>query len=54
MGDLMDVLTRYAESDIMKDPGSDEDKTTKGKKAEGGKGQHGHGGNQGAQNNKRK
>ena len=45
LGKLMDVLTRYAESDSTKDPGSDEDKTAKGKKAEGGKGQHGHSGN---------
>jgi hypothetical protein len=38
MGDLMDVLTWYAESDNTKDPLSDEEKSDKGKKA-GGKGQ---------------
>jgi hypothetical protein len=37
MGDLMDVLTRYAESDNMKDPTSDDEKSGKGKK-NGGKG----------------
>ena len=37
MGDLMDVLTRYAESDNTKDPPSDEEKAGKDKKG-GGKG----------------
>jgi hypothetical protein len=39
MGNLMDVLTRYADSDLTKDPSSDDDKSGKGKKNGGGKGQ---------------
>jgi len=31
MGDLMDVLTRYAKSDNTKDPLSDEEKSDKGR-----------------------
>ena len=38
MGELMDVLTRYAESDTTKDPSPDDDQTGKGKKNNGGKG----------------
>lgn len=53
MGDLMDVLTRYAESDGTKDPDSDEDKVGKNQKGEGGKGNQ-QSGNEGNQNNKRK
>jgi len=49
MGDLMDVLTRYAESDNTKDPLSDEEKFDKGKKA-GGKGQQ-HNNSNGQNNN---
>ncbi|XP_073360084.1 uncharacterized protein [Aegilops tauschii subsp. strangulata] len=51
MGYLMDVLTRYVESDSMKDHSSDDDKSTKGKKNGGGKGHQqnypGHNGNNG-------
>jgi hypothetical protein len=39
MGKLMDVLTRYGDSDTTKDPSSDDDKTSKGKKNDSGKGQ---------------
>ena len=38
MGELMDVLTRYAESDTTKDPNPDDDQTGKGTKNNGGKG----------------
>ena len=31
MGELMDVLTRYVESDTIKDPNQDDDHTNKGK-----------------------
>ena len=48
MGDLMDVLTRYAELYNTKDPLSDEEKSDKGKKARG-KGQQQNNGNE--QNN---
>ena len=53
MGDLMDVHTKYAESDSTKDPSSDEDKTVKNRKGDGGKGQqnHGHNGNPRGQGN---
>ena len=44
MGDLMDVLTWYAESDNPKDPPSDEEKYSKGKK-NGGKGHQQNNGN---------
>lgn len=40
MGDLMDILTRYVESDVRKDPGSDEDKVRKNKKGEDGEINH--------------
>jgi hypothetical protein len=41
MGELMNALTKYAESDPTKDPGVDEPEVpdTKGKKPVGGKGQ---------------
>lgn len=55
MGDLIDVLTRYAKLDITKDPRSDDDKSGKGKKNGGSRGhQHntlGHNGNRGNQGN---
>lgn len=51
MGDLMDVPTRYGESDEMKDPGSDEEKVGKNKKGEGGKSNQ-QSGNTKGQNNK--
>ena len=38
MDSLMDVLNRYADSDGMKDPNSDDDKSGKGKKNISGKG----------------
>ena len=44
MGDLMDVLTWYAESDSTKDPTSDDEKSGKGKK-NGGKGHQQNNGN---------
>jgi hypothetical protein len=39
MGELMAALTKYADSDNTKDPGSDDDKSNKGKKNGNGKGQ---------------
>ena len=42
MGKLMDVLTRYGDSDTTKDPSSDDDKSGKGKKNGSGKGQQQH------------
>src|SRR3989337_3708409 len=55
MGELMTALIKYADSDNTKDPGSDEEKSNKGKKNDNGKGQQpnmtGH--NQGS-NGKRK
>ena len=52
MGELMDTLTRYAESDDTKDPGEDDDKartarrgeSTKGHSKFKGRGNHHHGG----------
>src|SRR3989337_748177 len=38
MGELMNALTKYAESDSTKDPGTDEAPNGKGKKGNGGKG----------------
>ena len=39
MGNLMDVLTRYVDSDDTKDPNSNDDKSNNGKENDGGKGQ---------------
>ena len=39
MGELMDVFTRYVESDTMKDPNPDYAKTSKGKENGDSKGQ---------------
>ena len=50
MGELMDAVTKYVESDKTKDGDSDEDKASQGKKR-GGKG-HQNGGNQSQQNNR--
>ena len=47
MGELMDEVTKYVESDKTKDGDSEEDKASQGKKS-GGKGQHN--GNQSQQN----
>ena len=52
MGELMDTLTRYAESDDTKDPGEDDDKVSTARKGElhkghsqfQGRGNHHHGG----------
>ena len=44
MGELMVALTKYADSDSMKDPGSDDEKLAKGKKNGNGKGQQQNGG----------
>jgi hypothetical protein len=55
MGELMDALTRYAESDSTKDPNPDDDQAGKGKKNGGGKGNQqnnsGNNGNHGNQGN---
>jgi hypothetical protein len=49
MGELMSALTKYVDSDDTKDPSSDDDKSNKGKKNGGAKGQQqnvaGHNGN---------
>ena len=42
MGKLMDVLTRYGDSNTTKDPSFDDDKSGKGKKNGGSKGQQQH------------
>ena len=55
MGELMDTLTRYAESDETKDPGEDDDKVSTARKGElhkghsqfQGRGNHHHGGHGG-------
>ena len=39
MGELMAALTKYADSDTTKDPGSDDEKSGQGKKGNNGKGQ---------------
>ena len=39
MGELMAALTKYADSDNTKDPGSDDEKSAQGKKNNNGKGQ---------------
>ena len=39
MGELMAALTKYADSDSTKDPGSDDEKSAKGKKNNNGKSQ---------------
>ena len=38
MGELMDTLTRYAESDDTKDPGKDDDKISTARRGESSKG----------------
>ena len=52
MGQLMAALIKYADSDIIKEPASDEEKTGKGKKNGNGKGHQHNPANQGG--NKRK
>ena len=47
MGQLMAALVKYADSDSIKDPASDEEKTGKGKKNDNGKGPQFNPGNQG-------
>lgn len=55
MSDLMDVLTRYTESDNTKDPASDDEKPSKGRKNSGKGQQHnGNGNNNNKNNHKRK
>ena len=52
MGTLMAALVKYADSDTTKDPASNEEKATKGKKNDNGKGHQHNPANQGG--NKRK